>query len=316
MNDDIEKLLQSFKGPEPPPELRRALMAVARAQAKINAKSAAGKARSSHIRRWVAAAAAVAAVVVAGLALWPPKEPPSVVRDATGAIGSVESDSLAAHRDGKVIQLKNGDKLYAEDKLQPASRSDVRLSDGSLARIDGGSELTLQKPAPGERVHLRLATGRVFLRATKAQGEFIVAASGRVRVIGTTFGVSELDGTTSVNVIDGKVALESGGKEIELERGQSGAAREGAAPELTSDNPNQALRWARDPVRFKDRRLVEVLDWLSRNSSYRFNAPPAVKEMRVSVVISDEPVLEIIDAMMLTCNLTRDVQGNEITIRK
>ena len=108
----------------------------------------------------------------------------------------------------------------------------------------------------------------------------------------------------------------SGRKGIELERGQSGAAREGAAPELTSDNPNKALRWARDPVRFKDRPLGEVLDWLSRNSSYRFSAPPAVREMRVSVVISDEPMLEIIDAMMLTCNLTRDVQGNDITINK
>ncbi|NQT19096.1 MAG: FecR domain-containing protein [Planctomycetes bacterium] len=321
MSDDIEKLLQSFEGPDPPREVRPAMMAVARAQAKINAKAAARRARSSLIRRWMAVAAAVAAVVVAGLALRPqPKEPqpepPSVVRDGTGAIGSVESDSLAAHRDGKMIQLKNGDKLYAEDKLRPENRSDVRLSDGSLARIDGGSELTLQKPDPGERVHLRLATGRVFLRAAKAQGEFIVAASARVRALGTTFGVSELDGTTSVNVIDGKVALESGGKRIELERGQSGAATEGTAPELTSDNPNQALRWARDPVRFKDRPLGEVLDWLSRNSSFRFSAPPAVRQMRVSVVISDEPMLEIIDAMMLTCNLTRDVQGNDITIRK
>jgi len=325
MKHDIEKLLQSFDIPDAPPENRRAFMAVVRAQTKVNAQVNANRTSARRAGRRLFVAASAAAVVILGIMLWPRAHEPrregttqktSPTEPAVAAVGTIESEVLTIQRDGQTLELKKGDALRLEDELHPARRSDVRLRDGSFVRIDGGSELILRRPAAGERARLRLSAGRIFLRVSEASGTFAVLAGARVSVVGTAFAVAEHEGVTEVNVIDGKVKLESGGKEIELERGQSGAAAEGAAPETTSTDPNTALLWARDTVRFDDRPIGEVLDWISQNSSYRFNAPPAMRQLHVSVAISDEPLMDIIDAVVLTHGLTRRVEGNDIMISK
>jgi len=315
MNDSIEQLLQSYEGPEPSPEVRRSLMAVARAQAHVNAHEAARKARRRRNARWMCLAAMLAVSAVAAVVLWPnqPTRGPAQAQ-AVAALGAVECDDLPVERDGRSLTLGRGSQLYAADRLAPAKRSDVRLSDGSLVRIDGGAKLFLTAPDATQRALLELEAGRIFLRVSDAAGEFIVSAGARVSVVGTAFGVSRQAGTTAVDVIEGKVIFESDGAKIELERGQSGAAREGGPPALAGADPNAELRWARDAIQFHNRPLGEVLDWISRNSSYRFTAAPAVREIRVSVTIDDKPMLDSIDAMMLACGLLHDVRGNDITI--
>jgi hypothetical protein len=303
MNDhEVEDLLRCSEGPEPRLRTSRAVIDAARGQLRQPKPAA----RASRLVRHLAplAAACLCLAVIIRLLTAP------------ATLGSVASDTLPVRRGSAILSLGRGGRLFAEDELLPTRRADICLADGSTVRLDARTRLLLDRPQEGERGRLALKTGRIFLRVDSAPGDFVVAGSAEVRVVGTAFGIAEKDGQTSVNVIAGRVAVRSGGKQIELCRGESAAAREGAPPAKTAADADAAVRWARDATRFENRTLGEALDWISRNSSYRFDAPPPLAETRVSLAVAHEPMREVIEALALACELKCSFQDHDVTMRE
>ncbi|MHC4914453.1 MAG: FecR family protein [Planctomycetota bacterium] len=137
-----------------------------------------------------------------------------------------------------------------------------------------------------------------------------------MRVLGTVFGIEERAGRTSVGVLRGRVALSSGGRQIELARGQSGSAARGGPPTATASDPDEDLRWARGTVVFKDRPVSEVLDWISDNSSYRFEITTVRSlERTVTVSVADQSMRELIEAVLDSCGLDYAVDGRCVKIK-
>jgi ferric-dicitrate binding protein FerR (iron transport regulator) len=112
------------------------------------------------------------------------------------------------------------------------------------------------------------------------------------------------------------VRLGTDAGQIELGRGEAARAAAGAAPVRTSDAPSEALAWARDWTRFEDRPLGEVLDWIASNSPYRFDAPAEVRAQRVSIAIADEPVSCVLTTLLISCNLHRSNNNNDVSIQQ
>jgi len=305
MNNDVEKLLRSFEGPEPGAAATQAIFAAARAQAQANAQRRA--ARRRLIRKVSAAAACLLIVLAVGLLTLSP--------DAV-EMGTVACERMPLMRESEAVVLLRGQRLFTGDVLLPEVRSDILLHDGSSVRIDAGTRMVLGVPGKNERVRLTLETGRVFVRAAYAPGSFIVAGTGEVRVVGTAFSVEEQDARTRVSVIGGEVALTTGGGSIDLERGETGAVRRGAAPRKTADNPYILTRWARDATRFDNRPLGDVIDWLTFNTSYRFTLPPKARDIRVSITIRDEPIEQVIGTLGLVSGLTFAVDRNDVTVKQ
>jgi len=319
MNDrDVENLLLCYEGPQPRPETTRAITDAARKALPAKAK-APTPARPKRLLRFAlpAAAACLCLAVVIRLLLFP-EAPDSAERAGTVAVqlGAVASPSINVQRNGKTITLAREAALFAGDELAPVRRADIALADGSTVRLDKGTRLKLHKTPEGERARLGLESGRIFLRVAEAPGDFIVLAGIEVRVIGTSFGVDRNNRATSVDVIAGRVAVGSGDEQIELTRGESAAAPEGGPPAKTTADPNPAVAWARDAQRFEGRPLGEVLDWISSNSTYRFDAPPQITEIRVNVTVADQPMRELIESLALACDLRHSVTDHDVTLRK
>lgn len=325
MNDrNIEDLLRSFEGPSPRGETTRGIMDAARTAAGAR-KEAPPARRTLRLRRWLPVAACIAIAVTVWLLVPSTGTGPvdvmsgslnGIVPKGAVPLGKVASESLDVKRKGKTYSLKREAALFAGDELAPALRADIKLADGSSVRLDKGTRLKLHKTSEDERGRLGLESGRIFVRVAKAPGEFIVLAGAEVRVAGTAFGVSRNDRGASVHVIEGRVVIGSVGRQIELSRGESATAKEGAPPTRTTADPNVAVVWARDAQRFEGRPLGEVLDWISRNSTYRFDVPADVARRRVSVAVADQPMREIIEAVVIACDLKYSVENHDVTITK
>jgi len=227
MNNDVEKLLRSFEGSEPSPQTSQAIFAAARRQAQQNALRSR---RSRIVRRIAIAAAACILIGIAASTLMPSGKPATA--------GSVVSERLPVVRDGEHLTLHRDDPIYMGDILLPEVRSDIVLADGSNVRLDADANLTLATPGEDTRVRLELKSGKIFARVASAPGEFIVAGTGEIRVVGTAFGVEQHTNRMQTSVIDGTVILSAGGDILKLKRGETGAVREGAAPHKTGDDPN------------------------------------------------------------------------------
>ena len=302
-----------------------------------------------------AAAASIAVAAIAGMLLHSMYDrrtrgrqiEPSPAKSGRGPIAAAKSDGLRRLRGTEWIPLPAGAPLNDGDQLSASARADLAFNDGSSVRVDRDARLTIKwalpagtqaqthtdghgldgqhgqdaasedssTPAATGRPHVELAAGRIFLRVARGNGTFTVSASAAVRVVGTIFGVEERNNRTSVNVLDGRVAVESAGTAIELARGQSGSAALGLPPAIVADDPDKVTAWARDPTKFEEPPLGEVLDWLESNSSFRFTVTPgALRQTRVNLSVMDEPMQQVVEALSLACGLNVAIDGPDVAI--
>ena len=341
--NDPEELLRAFQGPEPRPETTRAIMDAAREairspQVAPAAPAAPAKTepvdgrdhRAVAVRqprrviRWaIPAAACIAIAAIAGMVVrtmdarrardhraGQPAQP------GLGPIATTKTDGLRRLRGTDWIPLSAGTPLNDGDQLSASARADIAFNDGSSVRVDRNARITIRWAASDDGgPHVDLAAGRIFLRVARGGNGFTVSASAAVRVAGTIFGVEERDNRTSVNVLDGRVSVESAGAAIELARGQSGSAARGQPPAVIADDPNRATAWARDPTKFEERPLGEVIDWLESNSSFRFTVTPgALRQTRVNLSVMDESMQQVVEALSLACGMNVAVDGGDVTI--
>lgn len=321
MNDDeLEQLLKTARGREPRPEILSAILArvkndagpanspAAEASAKPVAQPALFLVPPRRPKKWVFALSAVAAVAVAAL-VWQ-----LFFTERNVPLAVARGEGLRVIREGSEQALAADAILYSNDTLIAQTRADVQMNDGSSLRLDQGASLTLQRSAADVRASLKLNEGRVFLRVSKVPGRFrIHVRDAEVDVLGTVFGVSAEPAVATTCVYEGRVRVTASGGSLELGRGESGIAS-GGAPARTELDPAVALAWARDWTRFDERPLSEVLNWIESNSAYRFKVPSPILQQRVSVAIEREPLLRVIETLMLSSNLRYAVQGNDVTV--
>jgi len=352
--NDPEELLRAFEGPQPRPETTRAIMDAAREAIRparvVSPKSepAGGRQRAVSVRwprrvlRWAisATAASVLIAVAAGMLLRTfdtrrsGDRGPAPHPTTADSIATVKSAGLRRLRGPDLLPLPVGAPLRNGDQLTAAARADIAFIDGSTVRIDRNARLAVtwvqpaqppgiqaadpspaSSPAPDGRPHVELTAGRIFVRVPPGHNGFTVSASAAVRVAGTIFGVEERNDRTAVNVLDGRVSVESAGTTIELARGESGSAALGQPPAIIADDPDKATAWARDPTKFEERPIGEVLGWLEQNSSYRFTVTPeSLRQVRVNLSVMDESMQQVVEALSLACGLNVAIDGPDVAI--
>ena len=314
MNDgEIEELLRSYDGPEPRPETRAAVMDAARGVKRRREPTATVEPVTlpprRRKRRWPLAVAAAAVLLLAAGLCWKLAQP------SPECLGRALENGMLAERCGSSTALAKGQPLLAGDRLSAPRGGLVELSDGSTVKLDSATELVIEEPAGKQRARLSLTAGRILVRASHLQGEFMVLGSAKVSVLGTVFGVAEDSGRTRVGVLRGRVALASAGSSLELTRGKSGNASATAEPSATADDPDVMLGWARVGKTFHDRPLSEVLDWIADSSSYRFEIDDVRRiERTVTVTVGDEPVRALIDRILAGCSIRYSIAARNVKI--
>ena len=235
-------------------------------------------------RRYFALAASVAVLAVGASVvtqLAPPPPPPPVASTAVldGQVMALAPDAAQWRTvDGVGVEWLAGTRL----RTPAGNRISLDLSWGGSLRVDETTELTLTS---AERLELIAGTIYFDSGAEAGPGALEVAtAHGLVREIGTQFEVMSTDAALRVRVREGGVEIERGqqlprltgaaGEQVRLD--SAGAAEIG--PFLAHD---PAWSWAvalADVPSIDGRPLMELLDWVARETGHELQFADAVTE--------------------------------------
>ncbi len=282
--------------------------------------------RTRRRRRRYFALAAAAAILAIGVPLAMqllPTSPPPVVAStailngrvmvldmATGTWRTVADDS---------IEWTAGTRL----RTATGNRISLDLAEGGSLRIDESTELTLSSIG---QVELGLGTIYFDSQATTGVGALQVSTThGLLRTTGTQFEAASSPEALRVRIREGSVAIQRGPQDPEL----TGAAGEqvllesGGGAELTPF-PAVDPEWSwvialADAPRIDGRPLIELLDWIVRETGHELRfADPAV-ELRARTItmrgdLGNVSPMEALDVALATTDLDHVVQDDGVVL--
>ncbi len=238
-------------------------------------------------RAWMLAAAA-ALVVSAGFLLWRLPSMPSPAAGVPVRVATVEVAAGAVTAGG--AGLVAGAEIGAGSEIEtgPGGRSTLRLAGGASLRLDTGTVLRLESTTA-----LTLERGAVYLdtgSAPPAAAFQVTTPYGVARDVGTQFEVRLLDDALRVQVREGRVEVDLGGRPHVAPAGTALRVDAGGGvhrQEIPAHGP--AWSWilrASPPFELEGRTLGEFLEWVARETGWRprFPDPDLEREVAGTVV--------------------------------
>lgn len=212
-------------------------------------------ARAQALRRWRAAAAIAACLVLVCL----------------GGAGFV--NWATAGRDASPELVAAGE--HQEFRTSVGQTATVTLSDGSAVTLDSNS--IVRTRSTWNRRYVELARGRAFFRVAKQPTRpFVVLANGRtVTALGTSFEVSVERGRFEVTLVTGKVRVEQPKKDPEdtsaprtamLRPGTQLVAPQEGGWQVANVDITRETSWVEGLLRFRDEPMGQVAAELNRYS--------------------------------------------------
>jgi ferric-dicitrate binding protein FerR (iron transport regulator) len=280
--------------------------------------------RSRSSRAWVLTAAALAAGAAA-IAVWlsarhqpvpvSPREIATVER-LTGTL-LVTSAGQSSRSGAVAARIGAGDRLETLD----AGRAAFSLDGGISIRLDRGTTAALIDAAT-----LELERGAVYVdtgTGYRGAGLRVITPLGVVRHVGTQFEVRLEVAAIRVRVREGEVALDAAGHEWTSGAGESLLFAGGRGPErlgIATSGPE--WNWIGEiarPFRLEGATVRSFLDWVSRESGWRWEyADPAMRARVDGIVLhgSIDGLLpeEALAAVLPTCGLTSRREGDRLVV--
>jgi ferric-dicitrate binding protein FerR (iron transport regulator) len=202
-----------------------------------------------------------------------------------------------------------------------SGNSDVVLPDGSHVTVREGSSLEYEKDFnDGRTVALK---GEAFFDVQRdEQHPFSInAGNATVRVLGTSFNVSEQGKTVNVTVVTGKVELRSRkGKDLSviLTPGHKGVLTPDAVTREAAPSDN-FLYWKTGALEFNNKPLEQVLDEISRSAGVAIQFDPSateeIKKQDVTISFSKQSPEDMLTELCLITDCRLEKQGDIYLIR-
>ncbi|MGB3544143.1 FecR family protein, partial [Rubrivirga sp.] len=169
---------------------------------------------------------------------------------------------------------------------------EVVLPDGSVATLNGGSELSHRRSFwSGRAVALE---GEAFFQVETGSRFEVLTHNASVEVLGTAFNVLAwpADGSTDVAVTEGQVRVENDqSRSLVLEAGD--VAEVGSDVSALPVDAGRRAAWRSGAVSFQDRPLGSVLDEVERRYGIALEAAPSVPlDVRVTAYYTDRPDID------------------------
>jgi transmembrane sensor len=217
--------------------------------------------------RTLAFGASAAAALFAGVALgvfWP--------RDAQPVLAAAEV--VTGPHEGATTRLSDGTVV----RLAPESR--LRVADNSLQRevwLDGRGFFAVAREEHGRRFVVRTYAGEAV-------------------VLGTRFDVKVDERGMQVFVVEGRVAHNAGGREVQVEAMHISRAADGNAPDVSAvQDPDALLSWLGDFLVFQSTPLADVAGELENRFGVEVRvADPAVARRTVSAWFTNESLEDVV----------------------
>ena len=178
--------------------------------------------RTPRWSRWIAVAAAAAAIVLAAVLVWPGEQEPNPIASPGPAktpepFASLEAVKSARWK-GSGLPTTEGSRLGPGNLKLAEGLATLRFDSGAKVVIEGPAELTLM-----DAMQFRLASGKAFAEIPEsAQGFRIVTPAANVVDHGTRFSVivDAASGDTQTQLYEGLLQVEHlrSGKDVTLEQ--------------------------------------------------------------------------------------------------
>lgn len=224
-----------------------------------------------------------------------------------------------------VVRNESGDRGAAlqEVSTERGERARIRLSDGTMVRLNVSSKLTLPDRFTERRREVTLQGQAFFEAASDPDRPFIVhAGAGTVTAIGTAFDVDAYEpDDVAVVVSEGKVALQShrrGGKDsVHVARGRLGRVTGGQELHVHTVEVDRALAWLRGQLSFDATPLRRVAARLERWYDVDVNViGPELQQRRLTATFDDESLSVMLDVIAAAVEAEYDRDGRTVTFRQ
>jgi transmembrane sensor len=192
----------------------------------------------------------------------------------------------------------------ADHRTAPGERRRIALADGG--RVDLNTATALDVRYDANLRLLRLHDGEILVqtaadtRPTSPRPFLVETPHGRIRALGTRFGV-RVDGDTSrVDVYEHAVAVSTtDGSPLQLDAGEAATFTATLiAPTQAADSDQ--LAWMRGMLVAVDRRLDDFLRELSRYRRGRIDCDPAVAALRVTGAYRLDDIDHVLQSLTLS----------------
>lgn len=256
--------------------------------ASIMGMTAAGPRRlqRSLARRAVERAAVIAATLVIGLGIgFLYSSGPSQEAAALELVTGVEETTVAHLPDGTVVRLGPGSRL--------------RSVTGTTSR-----EAWLEGTA-------------FFAVAHDAARPYVVRSDGgEARVLGTRFQLVSRDSEIDLTVLEGTVALASGGDEVLVRSGEASGARGGGRPEpIRAADLEASLRWLGGFIAFQSTPLrLAVAELEARFETPIHLAEPAIGDIAVTAWFADGSLDEVLSVICRVADVRCSLRDGAVRI--
>lgn len=207
------------------------------------------------------------------------------------------------------------------NSLQTAfNQTQVELADGTIVYLNGNSELVYPTEFSGETRLVKLVGEAYFDVKPDKQHPFVIeTGSARIQVLGTSFNVKALDSRDDVEVMvtSGKVSLQdiqNPAQELILEKGDFASLTNNELQNRLIHDENY-LAWQTKLLNFNNTPLHEVVQTLNRAYAVQIDLKDeALNELPLTSKYDQLSVDALLDAMCLTFNLDKKVEGDKIIL--
>jgi len=201
------------------------------------------------------------------------------------------------------------------------SRSEVVLPDGSVVKLNAGSNLEYHydKVSQTRKVDF---SGEAFFEVAKSKKPFVIeTADGlKVKVLGTRFNLSTYpeDRTAQTSLFEGKVELSQNGSEsLILEPGQIATLdKKSNKIKYTEGEVSHTTSWMQNKLYMENMSLQDVCTKLERwyDVQITLSDKSLGEKIHYSGVLKEQTVLDVLNALCQLSSISYELKGKEITI--
>ena len=157
------------------------------------------------------------------------------------------------------------------------------LNDGTTVMLDADSQVTANIGARRRRVSLDHGEALFNVKHDASRPFEVVTPAGRVQDLGTQFDVENLESSTRVSVIEGRIGVLTAKGQTLLVAGQSGGYDNDGSLLPTRPFKPDAARWSDGQRHFDHELLIDVLERVARYHAVKFVfTDPRLRDLRVS----------------------------------
>lgn len=191
----------------------------------------------------------------------------------------------------------------------------VRLTDGTVVRLAPNSRLRVGPQGEARQVWL---DGRGFFAVAKdsSRAFTVKTRTGDALVLGTRFDVNVDENSMQVFVVEGRVAHQAGGREVEVGAMQLSRVSDGGAPTVESvADARPLLSWLGEFLVFQATPMREVALELERRFGVEVRvADDAIAERTVTAWFADESLEDVLLIVCRAADAHCSRSGDQVSI--